>query len=510
MTRWLRLMAVFCSGCASTGSPWGGVPVADDGLPMSEPAEYAGSVLSAKAGEEYFGHAGSGDPYATGMAYPVFLALMQAYPEELGRDWNDFAERFGFIADPQRAGDPQALPVGFHLTTDPNTGVPWLVGNCQVCHAERLRLPAGDVVVTGMGSTRARPHAYVSSLVNIGRRADLREESIEALAAAKAEQYGVPWPALARKPIVKASLRGLRALAAKGAAQAARFDVALPGRVATIESFALKLEAEGHAPVPTPETVGWAKIPDVVGFPYRETFSFDAATVGSPQALVLEADFLFGTRPKWYLSHPQIATDVYLYLRSFRRKLAYPGSVDATLAAQGKEAFDAKCAGCHGLYVDRGGETAVSYQERVVPAETVGTDRARLDAVSPQFVAAANAFPLTRGYTQTRNSGGYVPPVLLNVWARGLLGHAGQWPSIEVLATPPDRRPHQFIVATNGTYDLERFGVRYEAIAAPRALRPGEYLYDGDKPGYGVAGHPFLSRLGDADRRAVVEYLKTL
>jgi hypothetical protein len=508
MTRSLLLLALFCASCASTGPPPPGAE--DDGIPMSDPAEYAGTVLSPKAGEDYFGRAGGGDPYATGMAYPVFLALMQSYPEELGRDWNEFAERFGFIADPEHPGDPRAPPVGFHLTTDPNTGVPWLVGNCQLCHAERLRLPTGDVVVPGMGSTRARPHAYANALVHIGQRADLREDRIEALAAAQAQQQSLAWPSAAQEPIVKAMIAGLRGLAEKGASQTARFEVALPGRVATIESFALKLAAECHAPVSTPDTIGWAKIPDVVGFPYRDTFSFDASSFGSPLALVVEANFLFGTRPKWYLSHPQIATDVYLYLRSFRRKLAYPGAVDAALAEQGKVSFDAKCAGCHGVYVQRGGETTVSYRERVVPAQTVGTDRARLDAVSPQFVAAANAFPLTRGYTQTRNTGGYVPPVLLNVWARGLLGHVGQWPSIEVLSTPPDRRPHQFIVDNNGVYDLDRLGVRYEAITAPRALRTGEYLYDGDKPGYGVGGHPFLSRLSDGDRHAVVEYLKTL
>jgi hypothetical protein len=101
-----------------------------------------------------------------------------------------------------------------------------------------------------------------------------------------------------------------------------------------------------------------------------------------------------------------------------------------------------------------------------------------------------------------------VPPVLLDVWARGVFGHAGQWPSIEAVATPPAERPRRFIVDTKGYYDLERLGVRYEVNE--RSLRPGEYLYEGDRPGFGVQGHPFLSGLEKDERRAVIEYLKTI
>lgn len=155
----------------------------------------------------------------------------------------------------------------------------------------------------------------------------------------------------------------------------------------------------------------------------------------------------------------------------------------------------------------------MSYRERVVPLDVIGTDSARVDAVSPSFVEAANELPLARGHARVHNTGGYVPPVLLDVWARGLFGHAGQWPSLEALATPPAERPRVFIVDTDGLYDLERVGVRYEVVkpgAPKRALKKSEYVYDGDKAGFRVQGHRFLSDLTPADRRAVIEYLKTL
>jgi hypothetical protein len=436
---------------------------------------------------------------------------MDEFPGDLGRDWTEFSDKFGMIPDPAANGDAHAVPVGFHLTTDPNSKVPWLVGNCTMCHADRIHLPTGDIVVPGLGNKAVRPHAYVDALMRIGNNPKLDEDRVADIATRRAREWRVPWPEPMRSPIVKATISAFKDGARKRAPSVKRFAGALPGRMATIESFALGLERyQGHG-IPMPEAIGWAKVPDVRGFPFRDTFSYDGSGYGSPQALVLEADFLFGARPEWYLTHPHIATSVFLYLRNFTRKLPFPGPIDAKLATRGKSAFESNCSQCHGYYVDHGDEMRVSYKERVVPIDIVGTDRARLDAVNPAFVSAANGFLPTKGYTAVKNTGGYVPPVLLDVWARGLLGHAGQWPSIETLATPPDARPTKFIVDTKGFYDLERLGVAYETVTlAPRALKPSEYLYDGERPGLGIKGHPFLSALDKDDRRAVVEYLKTL
>lgn len=484
---------------------------------MSSPAEYADRPISVEAGAEYFLHTGGGDPYAAGLAYPIFLALMEAYPEELGRDWNELAEKFGLIPDPAAKGDPKAPPIGFHLTTDPNTQVPWLVANCQLCHAERLRLPGGDVVVAGLGNKRVRVHAYAAALGRIARDPRLDATRITELATLRARAWNVPWPEPMRRPIVDATLPPFTSTAARRAPAVQRLGAGLPGRVATIESFAIALSDKRETretPIALTDTIGWTKVPDVRGAAFRDTFSYDASGYGSPQALVLDADFVFGARPEWYLSHPHIATSLYLYLKSFSRKLPFPRPVDAALVGRGKPLFESRCARCHGFYVQHGDEMRVSYRERVIPKDVIGTDPARADAVTPSYVEAANDVPLVHGHARVRNTGGYVPPVLLDVWARGVFGHAGQWPSLEALATPPAARPRTFVVDTNGLYDLDRLGVRYEVVkpgkAPPRASKRGEYLYDGTKPGYGVEGHPFLSDLPDHDRLAVIEYLKTL
>ena len=307
---------------------------------MSAPREYAARPLSREAGENYFLRTGGGDPYRAGMAYPVFLALMELYPHELGHDWNEFNEKFGMIADPAAKGDPKAIPIGFHLTTDPNTEVPWLVANCQMCHAEKIRLETGDLVVSGLGKKAVRPHAYGNALMRIGADRQLSSDRIAPVALRLARERKIPWSENLSGYILDATVDGFKALAIKRGGVIKRFDNALPGRMATIESFAVALNDYRMRPILIPEPTGWTKVPDVRGFPFRETASYDASGFGSPQALVLEADFLFGARPEWYVSHPHIATSMYLYLKSFRRHLPYPKPIDSGLAANGKRVFE--------------------------------------------------------------------------------------------------------------------------------------------------------------------------
>jgi len=495
------LLAACAPAPIATQSPT--APV-DRAPTVSDPDEYHDRGISAALGEEYFSRLGGGDPYATGMAYPVWLALVERFPAELGGDVAHLAERFGFLVDPAR---PE-LPVGFHLTIDPNTRVPFVVANCQMCHAERLRLADGDKVVSGLGSVHVRVHAYDEAFVKIARDASLSSDQLVVDATRAARQRDLTWPDGVRMPIVRATVSALRERAEARGVEAGRLAAGLPGRVATIESFALALNAHG-AHVPPTATPGWAKVPDVRGFPWRDTLSWDGVGTGSPVALAAEADFAFGARPEWFETHRHIATSLYLYLKHFDRKLPFPGAVDAALAERGRSVFDGACSKCHGVYAPDGPQPRVRYRERVVPVAFVGTDPARSEAVTPAFVAAANSVPLGHGSTTVAPTGGYVPPVLLDVWARGTYGHVGQWPSIEVMAMKPEERPRRFWVDLDAPYDVAHLGLHWTEPRASDSSSHG-YVYDGTAPGYSVDGHRFLSDLPADDRRAVLEYLKTL
>lgn len=75
---------VACRAAATpvTAGPAVDRPVAE--VPMSDPADYAIDHISRTAGETIFTRTGIGDPYRTGVPYPIFLALLRAFPEILG------------------------------------------------------------------------------------------------------------------------------------------------------------------------------------------------------------------------------------------------------------------------------------------------------------------------------------------------------------------------------------------------------------------------------------------
>ena len=53
-------------------------------VPISDPAEYDIDRISRDAGKAIFAKTGIGDPYRTGLPYPIFLALLRAYPTTFG------------------------------------------------------------------------------------------------------------------------------------------------------------------------------------------------------------------------------------------------------------------------------------------------------------------------------------------------------------------------------------------------------------------------------------------
>jgi hypothetical protein len=492
----MRFLLLFALGCSSavTGAmtpaakPSGPVPPE---VPISDPSEYTIDRVSRDAGEAIFARTGIGDPYRTGVPYPVFLALQRAFPEQLG----DLARRYGFVARAANAtsadlDEREGLPVGMHLTVDPLTGVPFVVTNCALCHAERIRWPGGEALVIGLANKRVRVHDYDAAFATITTAPRFSADHIGRLACEAAEQRHIAWPDTYRDALVGGTLEALRRRAAERADLRARTAHGEPGLVATIDSFVGPLaQLTGHSIQYAPE-VGWAKVPDVIGFAHRTTLNWDSSGQGSMDLLAVEADVAVGVRPAWLEHHPLQGPSLGAYLRSPEPRPAFPGHIDRELAARGKRRFADQCEHCHGTYAADG--RVLTYEEQVVPLADLGTDPARAFAPTDSFERAANDPALTHGYTRFQRTGGYVPPVLTNVWARAPYGHAGQWASLAVVATAPAARPTTR-ADVDAVYDLERVGL-------PQSSRPSQVS---------VLGHPFLADLGD-DARAVIEYLKTL
>jgi hypothetical protein len=479
----------------------------------SDPPEYRIDVPTEEVGQNIFERTGIGDPYRTSLPYPIFLALLEMHPELLGATLQAMADRFGFTPRPQ---DPQSndrdvregLPIGLHLTDDPNTHIPFVVHNCALCHSAVLRLPSGEKLITGIGNRRIRVHAFERALAKVATSPDFDQDAIAPLATRIAEERGIPWSMDWRKRVVGDTIRGVREHYAARAKFLDRVGDGLPGRVATIESFAVALGQLLHRDVQVSAAVGWAKIPDTIGFGQKRTLSWDGGSEGPSDALIVDADIAAGARIAWLYKHPLQGASLSMFLRHAPRELRFPGPIDARLADRGKAAFEQACAKCHGTYEEDG--RAKTYVEKIIPLDYLDTDSARALAVTDDFVAAANDPRLVvegPRLVTTRRTSGYVPPVLTNIWARAPYGHAGQWPNLAALATKPSARPLRFIVHGDAPLDLKKVGLSTSDPGGE--LSTGDYLQDGNVDGFRVSGHPFLADLGD-DTKAVLEYLKTL
>jgi mono/diheme cytochrome c family protein len=188
----------------------------------------------------------------------------------------------------------------------------------------------------------------------------------------------------------------------------------------------------------------------------------------------------------------------------------YPYEIDRALAARGQELFysqDVGCHRCHGTYDGRGVHI------------NVGTDRARLDVVSAGFIDAFNRSPLAKEGALLK-SRGYAATPLTGVWANFPYLHNGSVPTLHDLLGPASARPRIFQITAARTLDRAKVGQPLCADPSCARLGAAEMMrrfggqrdwFNTERPGSGNGGHDFWSVIGgDANRRALIEYLKTL
>ncbi len=196
--------------------------------------------------------------------------------------------------------------------------------------------------------------------------------------------------------------------------------------------------------------------------------------------------------------------DVLAYMNSLKPP-KYPKPIDQSLAKQGQVIFETNCAKCHGFY----GKYA-SYPNYLIPQQVIGTD-SMLNQSNYQYSDMIDWFNTSwfaKGDHPARlvPFNGYIAPPLDGVWITAPYLHNGSVPTIEALLDSR-KRPAYWSRNFNKTeYDYEKLGWVYRAEPKPG----GRAVYNTTLPGYGNYGHSFGDKLNDAERSAVMEYLKTL
>jgi hypothetical protein len=202
--------------------------------------------------------------------------------------------------------------------------------------------------------------------------------------------------------------------------------------------------------------------------------------------------------------------DIQAYLLSLEAP-KYPLPIDAALAKEGEALFQTNCARCHGTYGANG-----RYPNKIIPIDEIGTDRKRYDGIEEKFGVYYNKSWFAKDHLAVPTKGYQAPP-LDGIWATAPYFHNGSAPTVyHVLNSKA--RPTVFTRSYRtelADYDPKYLGWKFEVLKEapdPKKLPPIEArkIYDTRQPGRGNAGHTYGDHLSDAERLAVIEYLKRL
>jgi mono/diheme cytochrome c family protein len=198
----------------------------------------------------------------------------------------------------------------------------------------------------------------------------------------------------------------------------------------------------------------------------------------------------------------------------------YNRPIDAALAAQGKTIFTVTCAGCHGTYgSDPTDDAKDTYPNLLFALDVIGTDPAvaNMGVVhAPEFVDWYNGSfygKITRAVPNDPFPG-YMAPPLDGIWATAPYLHNGSVPTIDLVLNSKARPAVWKRVDLDDThYDENTLGWPWEKPPYAQAAAPAneqKFIYDTSYWSQSNAGHTFGDSLSDAERRSVLEYLKTL
>lgn len=204
--------------------------------------------------------------------------------------------------------------------------------------------------------------------------------------------------------------------------------------------------------------------------------------------------------------------DIQAYILSLEPP-KYPFPIDQDLAQAGQKIFAKSCAKCHGTY-----GPDWTYPNKVISLQEIGTDATRyygLPAKLGEFYNESWFAKEKPVANMTIATDGYQAPPLDGIWATAPYLHNGSVPTLYDMLNSKSR-PKLFTRSYHtdeSAYDKVKVGWKVEVFTdMPKTDNAYERrkIYDTTQPGRGNQGHTFGDALSDRERRAVIEYLKTL
>jgi hypothetical protein len=180
------------------------------------------------------------------------------------------------------------------------------------------------------------------------------------------------------------------------------------------------------------------------------------------------------------------------------RPPSYRFKIDQAAAKRGAVSFESKCTSCH---------SGPESDKRLYSLAEVKTDPMRAETFNEGQAAKFNKYLAELelvGYNPpkeagVRSTGKYFAPSLSGVWARSPYLHNCSVRTMEQLLTVPSDRAKTF---HRGSKEFDEKDMGF--------IDEGPYLFDTSGSGNSNVGHDYATSLSAADKRDLIEYLKTL
>jgi len=431
-------------------------------------------------------------PQRSGDAGAGYRALVNQAYVSCGVPWEAFVASNDLASDstigaklPGREGRNQQLPYAFNSYTNTD-GIEVVVSNCLTCHAAPFE---GELVI-GLGNEQL--DFTNDPVVN----AELAGAFINDEIAAR------PWQRWAERiaaiaPYMQTDTVGVNPAPNLTLALIAHRD---PQTLTWLDEAQLPLPTTRPLPVSVPP---WWRVAKKNGLFYNGMARGDQTRFMMMKALVCTDNLAEAEAIYAYFN------DIRAYIVSLRPPV-YPFLIDTELAVQGEAVFETHCAACHGTY----GEDW-TYPNLLVGLEQVGTDPAyaqqMMDLNEPYTDWFKQSFYGQSAWVEP--AAGYIAPPLDGVWATAPYLHNGSVPTLDVLLDSTRRPRYWSRDFDKPVYEQNALGWRYRALGQGKSKASAaeqKFIYDTTLPGYGNEGHTFADALEDTQRRALLEYLKTL
>lgn len=431
--------------------------------------------------EEQFKYGSIGTETSSGLPYWIWVVLPRLFPDKLPGSG-------GYTALGLTWEQGKEMPIG---VTKETVGIARVGMNCALCHVGTVRETAKGVpqFLLGAPSTTFDPYAYLRFFFECAK-----DPRFTANVLLPEIQYNHSLSFPERWFYRYLIIPRTRAVLLRQAKEFRWWDhrpLTGPGRT---DMNPLKINLLG---LPDDGSIGSTDIMAIWNgnAPAVRAFHADGITQSLGDVTVLSALGAGATRASLPVERLQALT---AWLRELHPP-AYPFAIDATLAAKGGRVFANTCASCHATSSARMGQ--------VIPLAEIQTDPHRKQQWTAATSQAVNDFANREAWdiNSYRDTNGYIAPPLTGLWARAPYLHNGSVPSLVAMLQPPEERPKRFYRGVD-VYDPENVGFLWRGEVAEKY----GFLYRGDQPGNSSEGHSFGTGLPETDKRALIEYLKTL